>query len=712
MKKKKVLFFILAGLLATSCSFFGNKPVSSVSQYSSIHEHTYSSYWDYDEYYHWHSATCEHYYEKKDYEEHRFGSWIIDREATEYDEGHKHRTCSVCDYLEEEYIPMLDHTHKPGEPFEEYRVEADCTHDGEYVSVTLCTECHEEISRTRHVIPALGHDLVQVQAKAATCTEDGNNAYEYCKRCDYTTKEIVKALNHNFVRNEETLVYECSHAGCNETNGRDYEMELELNPLHVADTYEKHAATYSFKNDDNALSFVYVSYEINYSSVSYRNSGSYIVPDSVVDKPVLAHVYIGVRDTTNVKISGNRIENCKVIFNGVSYSCSGMSTSYVENPEGEWFGQSYSFAVPLGTILPDPRDYTVTWANYDDSVIKTDTLHRNDMPSFTDDTPTKPLNSAYTHLFTGWSPSITKITGDATYKATFNDNRIYFGSYPQSQVTDEELALELTRAAGAYPTSSNLAKWKDFNYYNGGQIESFMYYQDIDYDNDGTYDYRGVYFTKYRPFNTRYESSQEYSNQDENDYLTNTVYWFRYEPIEWRILNVEKGKALIIANLILDCQQYCYCENHYGFTHNGAWSDARDYYLSEIRIFLNDHFLSSAFNAAQKGIIETQTATISRGTGTNPYIYEDKVMLLSKTKAIEYMNSAYSKTCQGTDYAKVQGARVDSKTGNSNWTLYGLDSYPYSDAGQYTDYVDVNGSYDYGGAFTTRGIRPICYINL
>ena len=710
MKKERALFFILAGLLAISCTFTSCSSTSRVSKTSSIHEHIYSSHWDCDEEYHWHNAICVHSNEKKDYEKHSFGSWVIEREATEHQDGFKHRTCRVCQYTDGEDIPMLEHTHKPGEPFEEYRMEASCTEDGESIFVVLCTECNEELSRTRTILPALGHDLVQVEAKAATCTEDGYNAYEFCKRCGYSTKEVVKATNHDFVRNEETLVYECSHTGCNETNGRDYEMELELNPLHVADTYEKHNATYSFKNDDNALSFVFVSYEIDYTTVSYKSSGSYIVPDSLVNKLVLAHVYIGVRDATNVKISGNRIENCKVIFNGVSYSNSGKLTSYVENPEGEWFGELYSFAVPLGTVLPDPRDYTVTWTNYDDSVIKTDTLHRNDIPSYNGETPRKPLNGAYTHLFTGWSPSVEKVTGDATYKATFNNSRLYFGSYPQSQVTDEELASELTRAAGVYPTSTDLARWKDFDYYNNYQKESYMYYQDVDYDNDGTYDYRGVYFIKYRPYNTRYESSEDNSRQDDNDYLINKVYWFKYEPIEWRVLDVEKGKALIIANLILDGQQYCHCENHYGFTHNGAWSSGNDYYLSEIRIFLNNHFWSSAFNDAQKEIIETQTASITRGS--TKYYYEDKVELLSKNEAIEFMNTASTKKCQGTDYAKVQGIVVDSKTGNSNWTLKGLNEHHYDTDGEYSDYVTYDGNYDYSNVCVVRGIRPICYINL
>ncbi len=40
-------------------------------------------------------------------------------------------------------------------------------------------------------IPALGHDMTQVAAKAATCTEDGNNEYYVCKRCKGVFKDAL-----------------------------------------------------------------------------------------------------------------------------------------------------------------------------------------------------------------------------------------------------------------------------------------------------------------------------------------------------------------------------------------------------------------------------------------------------------------------------------------------------------------------------------------
>lgn len=49
-------------------------------------------------------------------------------------------------------------------------------------------------------IDALGHDYQEHDAKSATCKEIGWKAYQTCSRCDYTTFEVIPALNaHNYV---------------------------------------------------------------------------------------------------------------------------------------------------------------------------------------------------------------------------------------------------------------------------------------------------------------------------------------------------------------------------------------------------------------------------------------------------------------------------------------------------------------------------------
>ena len=81
---------------------------------------------------------------------------------------------------------------------------ADC---GKYYSDESCTV---EIALEDTVVPATGHHAVKTEAKAATCTEDGNIAYWYCPDCgkyfadEACTQEItlestvIKALGHDY----------------------------------------------------------------------------------------------------------------------------------------------------------------------------------------------------------------------------------------------------------------------------------------------------------------------------------------------------------------------------------------------------------------------------------------------------------------------------------------------------------------------------------
>ena len=61
---------------------------------------------------------------------------------------------------------------------------ATCTGIG-WNAYDTCSRC--DYTTTYQELPALNHDLEQHKAKAPTCTEKGWNAYETCSRCDYTT---------------------------------------------------------------------------------------------------------------------------------------------------------------------------------------------------------------------------------------------------------------------------------------------------------------------------------------------------------------------------------------------------------------------------------------------------------------------------------------------------------------------------------------------
>ncbi len=73
---------------------------------------------------------------------------------------------------------------------------ATCTEDG-YTGDVVCKACGKVITKGE-VIPATGHDTEIVGAKEPTCTEDGYTGDEVCKTCGETVKkgEVIPALGH------------------------------------------------------------------------------------------------------------------------------------------------------------------------------------------------------------------------------------------------------------------------------------------------------------------------------------------------------------------------------------------------------------------------------------------------------------------------------------------------------------------------------------
>ena len=250
---------------------------------------------------------------------------------------------------------------------------------------------------------------------------------------------------------------------------------------------------------------------------------------------------------------------------------------------------------------------------------------------------------------------------DSSNGASDTGEYILFGSYPQTEVTDSIITAALNGMRGTLPTSSNSYDWTSYGYYIEGNVTNFMWYIDIEYSDEK---YRGVYFTSYRPGQTIAFVGQG-SDQDDNGYCTGMVYWFKYEPIKWRILTESDGKAMILSELILDSQQYDY---ESGKEENGN----NNYAESTIRAWLNDTFYNTAFSAMQQAIIETtevDNSSYSTGDSSNQDACEntfDKVFLLSYREAVntsygfstDSWNSSATRQKMPTNYCLAQGGTV------------------------------------------------------
>lgn len=287
-----------------------------------------------------------------------------------------------------------------------------------------------------------------------------------------------------------------------------------------------------------------------------------------------------------------------------------------------------------------------------------------------------------------------------------DEDTIHFGEYPQTEVTDSALKTTLNSLAGTKPTSSNAYNWTSYGYYVSGSVRNYMWYIDVE---NGGEKYRGVYFTSYRPYYCSNSNSTSDTYQDDNGYYRSTVYWFKYEPISWTILNENNGTALILCDMIIDSQQFDY---------EGGSNYYNDYAESTVRKWLNETFYNTAFNDLQKEIILTTTvdnSVASTGDLRNPYACEDtedKVFLLSYKEITTYLTTNASRMKKTTDYAQSQGAYTSTSSsylGNGYWWLRSPSVHYSYDVCN----VDHIGSVYYSNVSTaTDGVVPALQIQL
>ena len=297
---------------------------------------------------------------------------------------------------------------------------------------------------------------------------------------------------------------------------------------------------------------------------------------------------------------------------------------------------------------------------------------------------------------------------------------VEFGSYPQSEVTDSSLVSALN---GVSKT------WVSYGYYSSSVQGDWMKYADFTYN--GT-KYRAVTFSQYRPNMTSDSPSSSYTFQDSNGYTTNNIYYFKYEPLKWRVLDPSTG--FVLCESIIDSQAYSNTIYEYGTDENGTahWNDAghthyaNDYATSSIRAWLNDDFYNTAFSSSQKASILTSELD-NRAYSTSYSEYDskttyDKVFLLSYS---EMQNTAYgfpahtdsssARRAKGTDYAKCQGLWVNSSNECSFQRLRSA-GYHSSDACYVGSDGDLNNDYYYYYNYwyvnyTHNGVRPALKIS-
>ena len=294
---------------------------------------------------------------------------------------------------------------------------------------------------------------------------------------------------------------------------------------------------------------------------------------------------------------------------------------------------------------------------------------------------------------------------------------IEFGSYPQSEVKDSGLIAKI-EAAGAS------ISWIDYNYYAGTgnfadgnmkPVKDMMLYKDITYNGNK---YRAVKINQYRPCGTGDTSSASNSYQDDNGYYTGNIYYFKYEPLTWRVLDPNEG--YVMCNKIIDSQAYqnFIYENESVFYNSlDCTSYAADWTTSSLRQWLNNDFYNTAFTTEEKEQIRTSYLE-NKNTYASIYNSNDTYDIFFPISYYDAINSNYdfnseaetddtARQMKGTDYTKCQGLMVCHDVDGSSKDTFGWWLRSPFGSGGASD-VDCDG-FAYSNGFVTgthRGVVP------
>lgn len=178
-------------------------------------------------------------------------------------------------------------------------------------------------------------------------------------------------------------------------------------------------------------------------------------------------------------------------------------------------------------------------------------------------------------------------TNDGAATDTTTWSYIYFGSYPQTEITDADLISKIDSAIEVYGTAGDIGMdvWVD-----------------------------GI---KYRRVSK--EESKYISNYEKADYR-----YFKWERIKWRVLEKSDNTLFLMADSCLDCKKY-----NESFE-DTSWADCT------VRTWLNDTFYNTAFSSEEQSII---LETTNQNTANPEYSTEgcadtkDKVFFLSVKEA-------------------------------------------------------------------------------
>lgn len=163
------------------------------------------------------------------------------------------------------------------------------------------------------------------------------------------------------------------------------------------------------------------------------------------------------------------------------------------------------------------------------------------------------------------------------------------------------------------------------------------------------------------------------------------------EPLVWKVLTVQNGKALLVTEKVIDWFYY----NNYNT--EVTWG------TSSICMFLNDEFYNSAFTDAEKAAIQVNYEADAK-----------RVFLLSEQEARTYFGGNNQRMAYPTSHTLSQGAWTWAVTGGTTYWLRDT-IRPFGTLYSVAKLITGSGDFDLKGETqhqNRRGVRPAIWVDV
>ena len=205
--------------------------------------------------------------------------------------------------------------------------------------------------------------------------------------------------------------------------------------------------------------------------------------------------------------------------------------------------------------------------------------------------------------------------------------------------------------------------------------------------------------------------------------VKDTTYWFRREPITWRILSNTDGEYYLLSSILLDTRFYYRSQEERVI--DGWKICPNNYEESDIRLWLNNEFFESAFYLGNDNIQETLVDNSPETTHSpaNSWCCDDTTDKVFLPSYKDYMNVGYGfenttdssdfRKCITSDWCRARGVYYHKKM-NQYYSPYWTRS-PFRHYNSIYSAADIDSAGRMAGSdvsFAGNAVRPAINLKL